>query len=168
MLGAIVCTGNTATTPESARAVAVALRRNCDRLLAFSSREIDGIDHRLLVPDVSGLAAVACVLGDAGPEHAVIAAGDLLHPSSELIRYMVQIRGSFEAVIPERSDGSLEPLLAIYHPAVTRRIEGLIAAGERNLASLLDLVTVRLVDRDECAKFGDPDRLLERAVHSSM
>lgn len=168
MLGAIICTADFVATPDALREVAVALEPQCDRVLIFAPGESDAADFRALPPEAAELHAVAAALREAGDDHAAIAASDLCHPSSALIRYMVQIRGSFEIVIPERGDGGNEPLPGLYHPAIRRRAEGLIAAGERDLAALLELASVRLVTSEEVAKFGDPDDLLERAGHSSM
>ncbi|HCA46468.1 MAG TPA: hypothetical protein DEP45_03625 [Armatimonadetes bacterium] len=99
---------------------------------------------------------------------AIVSAG-IERPSAELLRYMCRVRGSFEAVIPERDDGTVQPLLGLYHCALLRRAEGLLAAGEGRIGALLELASVRRITPEEVAKFGDPDRLLGTAgPHSVM
>jgi molybdopterin-guanine dinucleotide biosynthesis protein A len=167
MVGAIV--GLTAAPrPEDIRRVALALEDYCSPILVFAPGTGVASNRRELPPGTSDLRAVMAVLLEAGREHAAICAGDLRNPSAALIRYMIQIRGSFEVVLPERPDGNLEPLLGLYHPDLVRRAEGLLAAGERELGPLLDLASVRRVTTEEVAKFGDPGDLLSRGGYSSM
>ena len=161
MLGAILVPPTAeAIDSEGIRAASVALEAVCDRVLVFGSGS-KAVTHPLPA-DASDLAAVTAALRQAGEDHVAVLAADLLHPSGELLRYMERVRGSFEAVVPERRNGGLQPLAAIYHGALLRRAEGLIAAGERDLAALLELASVRRISIEETAKFGDPERLLQR------
>ena len=168
MLGAILCIGDRPAESGALREVAATLRPHCDRILIFVPGETDAEEHRSLPSHPSELSSLTAVLGEAGGEHAVVAASDLSHPSSALIRYMLQIRGSFEIVIPERGDGTLQSLLALYHPDILRRAEGLVAAGELDLTPLIRLSSVRRVTPEEIAKFGEPRDLLDRGGQSSM
>jgi len=123
-----------------------------------------GSQHRLIRAPrgMSELAAVAEVLTHAGADHALIVAADLKWPSPELLHYLVLIRAGHEAVVPEGPDGTLQPMLALYHGRIAARARGLVSAGERELVALLEGLTVRRVTVDEVAKFGDPKRLLQR------
>ena len=89
-------------------------------------------------------------------------AADLAHPSAELVRYLVHIRGGHEAVVPVRRDGLPQPLCALYHGRCAGRAQGLVASGERNAEALLAEVEVREVTVEEVAKFGEPQELLAR------
>jgi len=95
-------------------------------------------------------------------DHAVVMAADLAHPSAELVRYLVHIRGGHEAVVPVRRDGLPQPLCALYHGRCAGRAQGLVASGERNAEALLAEVEVREVTVEEVAKFGEPQELLAR------
>jgi len=79
-----------------------------------------------------------------------------------LLRYMVHVRGSFEAVVPLAADDAPQPLLALYHPRCAGRARGLLSAGERDPLALLQIAAVRHITADEVAKFGDPAELLAR------
>jgi molybdopterin-guanine dinucleotide biosynthesis protein A len=163
MLGAIIMLQRAGTTePPTVRGATNVLESVCERVLVFGGEASDAADY-YLPADASELAAVAAALREAMDGHVAVLSADLLHPSSELLRYMTQVRGSFEAVVPVHRDESLQPLAAIYHASLLRRAEGLIAAGERELSKLLGVATVRRVSVEEVAKFGEPERLLERA-----
>ncbi|MGI5819413.1 MAG: hypothetical protein ACOX9R_15095 [Armatimonadota bacterium] len=164
MLGAVVVLhGSDGTEPASIERASDVLKTLCSHVLVFGGAEQSHPAHRPLRRDAGELAAVCAALREAGAGHVAILVADLRHPSSELLRYMAQVRGSFDAIVPECPDGCLQPLLALYHPSLLRRAEGLLAAGERDLAPLLEMVTIRRITTDEVAKFGDPGKLLARA-----
>ncbi|MFW5869011.1 MAG: NTP transferase domain-containing protein [Armatimonadota bacterium] len=164
MLGAVLMVQAAgATDPARIQAATAALESVCGRVILFGGGETSEDATVPLPADTSDLAAVTAALRAAGEGHVAVLAADLVHPSAELLRYMNQVRGNFEAVVPEWRDGSLQPLLAIYHTSVLRRAQGLIAAGDRELSKLLELATTRRITVDEVAKFGEPERLLERA-----
>ncbi|MFO8080037.1 MAG: NTP transferase domain-containing protein [Armatimonadota bacterium] len=168
MLGAVLVLHKAgATEPAAVRLATTVLESICERVVVFGGGASRAIDHPLPA-DTSDLAAVAAALREAADGHVAVLSADLLHPSSELLRYMAQVRGSFEAVVPEHRDASPEPLAAIYHASLLRRAEGLIAAGERELPKLLEAATVRRVSVEEVAKFGEPQRLLERATPTQI
>ena len=163
MLGAVVVVGPAvAPDAEAIRGALAALRPHCHRLAVFGRTEQFDNLHHPLPADASELHALAAVLRQAGREHAAVMPADLLRPSAELIRYMIEVSGSFEVVAPERHDGSVQPLLALYHPKLLRRIEGLITAGERDISALLETATIRRITAEEVAKFGEPELLLDR------
>lgn len=169
MLGAIVFVqGAKATEAASVQRASAALKQVCSRVVVLGGAELPDADHRPLPRDVSELAAVAAALREAGEGHVAVFAADLRHPSSELLRYMAHVRGSFEVIAPQRRDGSLQPLAALYRTSLLRRAEGLLAAGERELSELLKLATLRPVSVEEVAKFGEPEDLLERSGPAPM
>ena len=173
MLGAVVVMqGATSAEPEGLQRALKALRAQCNRVLIIGGAEDDarasGAEHRPLPREASELAALTIALREAGGTHVVVLTADLCRPSSELVRYMQHVRGSFEAIVPEGRDGRLQPLAALYHASLLRRAEGLLAAGERDLVPLLELASVRHVTAEEVAKFGEPENLLARAGQSFM
>ncbi|MEA3402033.1 MAG: NTP transferase domain-containing protein [Armatimonadota bacterium] len=163
MLGAILATSEMGPIEQPhLQRLHSALQAHVERVVFYDNRGEHEFEHREL-PSGGVLAALAATFQDAGDDHVVLVAADIMHPSAELLRYMIQVRGSHEAVVPERRDGRLQPLLALYHPRCARRAEGLIAAGQHRLDALLEVIRVRRVTADEVAKFGDPDSLLARA-----
>lgn len=165
MLGAIIAIRETCPLPSAGMEhLRLTLADHADPVLVFGGVGEGGAQLVPLPADISPLGALAAVLRHAGEEHAIVVAADLRQPSSELLRYMVQVRGSFDAVVPERPDGSLQPLLALYHPRCARRAAGLVTAGERELSALLAGAHLRRITPDEIAKFGDPADLLARGA----
>ncbi len=166
VLGAIIITRDMApASPVRIEHLRLALADHADRVIIFGGAGgADAPEHVPLPPAVSELGAIATVLSHAGDDHAIVAAADLRHPSSELLRYMAHVRGSFEAVVPLGPDDLPQPLLALYHPRCAGRARGLLSAGERDLSALLQIATVRRITADEVAKFGDPAQLLARGA----
>ena len=169
MVGAVlIVQGARAIEPKGIERTLAALESVCERVVVLGGAERHGPDGSAVPSDTDELTAVVAALREAGGGHCAVLAGDLPHPSSELLRYMEHVRASFEVVVPERRDGSPQPLCALYHGNLLRRGEGLLAAGERSLAPLLDLATVRRVSVEEVAKFGDPQDLLERTARQPL
>ena len=163
MLGAVLILQDAGPADHAnVKRATAALEGVCERVLVFGGASEPDTDHRPLPADPSELAAVAAALREAGDGHVAVLPVDLGHPSAELLRYMAHVRGSFEAVVPERRDGTAQPLVALYHASLLRRADGLLAAGERDLSKLLHLASVRRISVDETAKFGEPEGLLER------
>ncbi len=164
MLGAIIALEpETAARAEDVERLAQLLSEFADPVLAFGDAEgacaQAGVD---LLETSSELAAIAAAVRRTGDDHAIVLSTDLVHPSSELVRYLVHIRAGHEAVVPVRGDGSPQPLCALYHGRCAGRAESLVAAGERKAEALLAEVEVRMVTVEEVAKFGEPEELLVR------
>ncbi len=164
MLGAIIITRDMAPARLAGiDQMRLILAHHADRVIIFGGVEGgDAPDHVPLAPPASELGAIATVLAHAGDEHAIVVAADLRHPSSELLRYMIHVRGGFDAVVPVGRNDVPQPLLALYHPRCAGRARGLLSAGESDPSELLRIATVRRVTDDEVAKFGDPAELLAR------
>ncbi|MGD9497088.1 MAG: molybdenum cofactor guanylyltransferase [Armatimonadota bacterium] len=165
MLGAVLLTAETKPEkPEAIDQVRQALRTHASRVLVFGPGGEGEADRIPLPPTVSLLGGLATILASAGTQYCIVAAADLRHPSSELLRYLLYVRGSFDAIVPERADGSLQPLFALYHPRCLGRARSLVAAGEHDPLRMLESLHVRRVSADEVAKFGSPDDLLARGA----
>jgi molybdopterin-guanine dinucleotide biosynthesis protein A len=165
MLGAIIAVEGTAAI-SAARIEH--LTRMLDHLtdedaLLLGGVEPGGAAQPVKIPrGMSELGAVAAVLAQAGQDHAMVLAADLKQPSLELLRYMAMVRAGHDAVVPEGPDGTVQPMLAIYHGRLTGRAQGLANSGERDVRALLEDAQVRRVSLDEVAKFGSPATLLAR------
>jgi hypothetical protein len=165
MLGAVMVAQGHGGSLAALQPALTALAAECERVLLVGDVEssllhMSGAEQRPLPRGASELSGLLVALRAAEGDHIALVGTQIRRPSPELLRYMRRVRGSFEVVIPERPDGSLQPLLGLYHPAVLRRAEGLLAAGEGRIAALLELASVRRITTEEVAKFGDPDELL--------
>lgn len=127
---------------------------------------------------LAALAAGAAALADvgAGDRDALVVAVDLPALDPALLALLAAIDtgpdthadtdavapAPFDAVVP-RVDGRAQPLCARYSAGALARAGGLVAAGERSMRALLEVVTVRWVDDDEwgtvttAACFADVD-----------
>ena len=119
---------------------------------------------------LAALAAGAAALADvgAGDRDALVVAVDLPALDPALLALLAAIdtgpdtHADTDAVVP-RVDGRAQPLCARYSAGALARAGGLVAAGERSMRALLEVVTVRWVDDDEwgtvttAACFADVD-----------
>ena len=165
MLGVIIAVEGTAAI--SAARIEV-LTKMLEQLTDEGALVMGGVEPgRTLAPvkiprGMSELSAVARALAHAGQDHVMVLAVDLKQPNLQLLRYMAMVRAGHDAVVPEGPDGTVQPMLAIYHGRLTGRAQGLASSGERNVQALLDDAQVRRVGLDEVAKFGSPSTLLAR------
>ena len=68
--------------------------------------------------------------------------------------------GESDVVVPaSESKRGVEPLCAYYRPACLPAIEARLDAGDRRVVAFYDAVRVHRFERDEVARFGDPERL---------
>lgn len=83
-------------------------------------------------------------------EWGVVVACDLPFLSPAVLRYLVGLRGDWDAVVP-RVDGFLQPLHAVYHRRLAAHLATLLVAGGGQLKELLTRpeLRVRLVEEAE-------------------
>lgn len=165
MLGAIIAVeGTAAISPARIEH----LTRMLDQLTDEDTLLLGGVEPGSALQPVkiprgtSELGAVAAAIAHAGQSHVMVLAADLKQPNLELLRYMSMVRAGHDAVVPEGPDGSIQPMLAIYHGRLKGRAQGLASLGERDVRALLDDAQVRRVSFDEVAKFGSPATILAR------
>ena len=162
LVGAIVAVEReTGASAQDIERLVALLSELTDRVVVIGDAEARATQAEFIHAE-SELDAIRAAARLALDDHAVVMAADLAHPSAELVRYLVHIRGGHEAVVPVRRDGSPQPLCALYHGRCAGRAQGLVAAGERNAEALLAEVEVREVTVEEVAKFGEPEELLAR------
>jgi molybdopterin-guanine dinucleotide biosynthesis protein A len=77
--------------------------------------------------------------------------------NGKLIRYMVDIRGDHDVVVP-RMDGKIEALHALYRKGCLPAIQRLIDGGEYQTFRFFRHVSVRYVDDDEIRRFDERHR----------
>ena len=87
----------------------------------------------------------------------LIVAGDMPFLNQALLRYMIQLCGDFDLVVP-RLGSMVEPLHAVYSKDCLAPIENLLKQGNLKVSDLLTLVRVRYVEAEETNQF-DPKHL---------
>ena len=87
----------------------------------------------------------------------LVVAGDMPFLNQALLRYMIQLCGDFDLVVP-RLGGMVEPLHAVYSKDCLVPIENLLNQGNLKVSDLLTLVKVRYVETEEIKQF-DPKHL---------
>jgi molybdopterin-guanine dinucleotide biosynthesis protein A len=104
---------------------------------------------------ISGLGPVGGVytgLEAMSNESGFFVACDMPFLQRDLIRYMVEIKGDFDAVVP-RVDWKIEPLHAIYARSCLPAIKKLIDEGSYQIIRFFDKLKVRYVEKEEIRSF---------------
>jgi len=83
-----------------------------------------------------------------------VTACDMPHLHPELIRHLALESGGWDVLLPE-GDKGVEPLHAVFRKTCIPLIEDALRAGERRIVSFFDKVRIRVVGREEVARF-DP------------
>ncbi|MCL0061097.1 molybdenum cofactor guanylyltransferase [Dehalococcoidia bacterium] len=89
--------------------------------------------------------------------HSVVVACDMPFLDIKLLRYMMDIAGGFDVVIPSIG-GLLEPLHAVYSTKCLPIMESMLEDGNFKVSDLLQRVRVRYVEESEVDSF-DPQHL---------
>jgi len=89
--------------------------------------------------------------------YTLVIACDMPFLNQNLLRYMVEIAGDFDVIIP-RLNNMVEPLHAVYAKSCLAPIEQMIKQDNLSVNNLLGSVKVRYVDTDEIDRF-DPRHL---------
>ncbi len=90
--------------------------------------------------------------------HSIVVACDMPFLNSELLRYMVELSGDFDAVVPRLGEGMVEPLHAIYSNSCLGNMKTRLEHNQLGVNPFLDTVRVRYVERAECQRL-DPKLL---------
>lgn len=120
----------------------------------------EGLRVRLatdLRPGRGPIAGVHAGLSAARSSHCFVAAGDMPFLNLDLVRYMLEISGPYDVVIP-RHGVLLEPLHAVYSRRCLGPIEAALEAGENRIVAFFPHVNVRYVEGDVIERL-DPGRL---------
>jgi molybdenum cofactor guanylyltransferase len=98
---------------------------------------------------VGPLEAIRTALANSATSRIVLVGCDLPFVTADLFRFLFNIPGDHQAVVPVGADGKLEPLCAIYAAEVLPLVTNLIAGGGRKVSLLFDLIPTRVVPFDE-------------------
>ena len=126
---------------------------------------------RLALPAIGGVEVMVDLYPDKGPlggiytgllaspsSHSVVVACDMPFLNIELLCYMIELSGDFDAVVPRLEEGNAEPLHAIYSKSCLDSIETQLEHNQLQINHALAMLHVRYVERAECQKF-DPQLL---------
>jgi len=110
-----------------------------------------------LYPGKGALGGIYTGLVAAQSFHSLVVAADMPFLNPSLLRYLIQVSPTFDAVIP-MIKGELEPLHAIYSKNCLAPIQQQIEQGKLKVRDFLDQVRVRYVEEAEINRF-DPKKL---------
>jgi len=109
----------------------------------------------------------------ARPSHSIVVACDMPFLSTELLRYMIELSGDFDAVVPRLANRMIEPLHAIYSRSCLGSMKTRLENNQLGITPFLNQRRVRYIKEEECRRF-DPELLtffninhqtdLERAI----
>lgn len=148
--------------------VIASLREACERVVIVAN-EVEryrsvGLpvrsDVRPRLGSLGGIYTAVRWASEEGRSVALCAACDMPFLSGALLRELVRMAGAEVLALPA-SDGprGMEPLCAAYGVGAVGAIERALARGERAVISFFPELEVRLLGRDEVARYGEPERL---------
>jgi len=97
------------------------------------------------------LMGIASALEAARGDPVFAIACDIPEIEPRFLRELLAAAGGFDAAIPRRRDGRLEPLFAVWRRSALPAFRAALAAGERRIVSVLPRLRVRTVEMDEAA-----------------
>ncbi|MBI2851780.1 MAG: molybdenum cofactor guanylyltransferase [Chloroflexi bacterium] len=107
-------------------------------------------------PGKGPLAGIYTGLLAARHPRSITVACDMPFLNAHLINYLISLSPDFDAVVPSLSQGTVEPLQAVYSKACIDRIRTQLESRHLEIHSFFPTVRVRYVEREECQRF-DPD-----------
>jgi molybdopterin-guanine dinucleotide biosynthesis protein A len=107
-----------------------------------------------LIRGLGPIGGILTGLEDIRDEAGFFIACDMPFVSEDLIRYIVSVRGEFDAVVP-KIDWKIEPLHALYRKSCLPVIRELIASGAYQTIKAFDRLNVRYLNEAE-VKANDP------------
>jgi molybdopterin-guanine dinucleotide biosynthesis protein A len=142
-----------ALRPVTSSVSIIANRREYDRLgLPVFADENVGIGP---------LEAIRVALANTNAPRIVLAGCDMPFVTPELFRYLLDLSGPYQAVIPLSADGRLEPLCAVYAMSALATVAELIAGGARKVSLLFEQISTRYVAFDEMRHLRGADLFFE-------
>jgi molybdopterin-guanine dinucleotide biosynthesis protein A len=111
-----------------------------------------------LEPDKGPLAGIYTGMLASSSSHIITVACDMPFLNTELLRYMLEICGDYDAVVPRLDDGKVEPLHAVYSRSCIDKMRTQLGKGVLKVYVLLKSINVRYVETHESRKI-DPDLL---------
>jgi molybdopterin-guanine dinucleotide biosynthesis protein A len=140
--------------------------RRCDPVFVVAAQEqaLPVLAAQVLRDEVPGLGPLPAIgLGlraaaHAGAERAFVCAVDMPFLTPELIAHLAGTRAPADVVLPRA--GRDHYLAGVYRTALAETVDALVAAGERRVGALVDLVDVRRIvvtDAAPLTNLNSPD-----------
>ena len=141
------------------------LRPLSNRMLIVDSQEkpnlpvFDGVEIiRDINPGYGPLGGIYTGLLSSDSPYSIVVACDMPFLSTDLLRYMIEISGEYDAVVPLLDGGMVEPLHAIYSRNCLETMRKQIELNQLKVHVLLKKINVRYIKQDESEKL-DPRHL---------
>ncbi len=139
--------------------VAERLRPLTNQILIVTSREqldLPGAGKAEILVDLypgkGPLGGIYTGLLASRSSHSIVVACDMPFLNTELLRYMVELSGDFDAVVPRLGEGMVEPLHAIYSRSCLDIMKTQLERNQLGINTFLSMVRVRYVERAECQR----------------
>jgi molybdenum cofactor guanylyltransferase len=104
-----------------------------------------------IVPSTGSLGGIFSGVTFANSFYSLVVAGDMPFLNPVLLKYLINLAGNDDVIIPRMKSQILEPLHAIYSKACLPQMEMLIKDNRLSILELYPLVKVRYVDEQEFA-----------------
>ena len=141
------------------------LRPLTNQLLVVTSREqfdlpVAGEAEILvdLYPGKGPLGGIYTGLLASQSSRSIVVACDMPFLNTGLLRYMIELSGEFDAVVPRLGEGMVEPLHAVYFKSCLGSMKIQLERNQLGIYPFLGTIRVRYVEQAECQRL-DPQLL---------
>ena len=111
-----------------------------------------------LYPGYGPLGGIYTGLVASRTSHSIVVACDMPFLNTELLGYMVEQTGDFDAVVPRLDGGMTEPLHAVYSRSCLETIRRRLESKQLSVNSFIKALRVRYIGQAESQRF-DPELL---------
>jgi molybdopterin-guanine dinucleotide biosynthesis protein A len=121
--------------------------------------ELPGVEcYKDLIPDLGPIGGIYTALKKSKTDRIFVSACDLPNINSELMKYMMQIPDSYDAIVPH-INGYHEPLHSIYSLKILDRVKSFIDSREKKVTDMLKLLDIRSLTEEEIDFYDNPERI---------
>lgn len=139
--------------PISSQILIVTSQEQYDLLASFETEVVVDI-----YPGKGPLGGIYTGLLASESQYSIVVACDMPFLNVELLHYMAELSLGFDAVIPRKGKGKIEPLHAIYSRNCLTTIKTELEHNHLKIYQALDRLRIRYIERAECQRF-DPQLL---------
>jgi molybdopterin-guanine dinucleotide biosynthesis protein A len=141
----------------------------CNEILVMSNQDLPDIKYQIIADEHKNIGPIAGI--QAGLTHSksdknVVLACDMPNIKQSFLQVLLDVSmDTYQAIIPRHKDGSLEPLMGIYHKSLLPGFEQQIREGQYKLISRFSEYKIHYVPIEDDAIFknlntpGDLDSL---------
>ena len=139
--------------PISSQILIVTSQEQYDLLASFETEAVVDV-----YPGKGPLGGIYTGLLASESQYSIVVACDMPFLNVELLHYMAELSLGFDAVIPRKGKGKIEPLHAIYSKNCLTTIKTELEHNHLKIYQALDRLRIRYIERAECQRF-DPQLL---------